>query len=127
MVLLSKVSTKILQLPQTLVSRRRERMQKKLKRMLIALCILQLYQSYIIAQADVERDIELGQVPPAILNILTHEKQGIKLVAAEKVYKETLVMYEIEGLYNNKRVEIQVSPEGEILKIKNDYCVGDTD
>ena len=102
-------------------------MQKKLKRMLIALCILQLYQSYIIAQADVERDIELGQVPPAILNILTHEKQGIKLVAAEKVYKETLVMYEIEGLYNNKRVEIQVSPEGEILKIKNDYCVGDTD
>lgn len=100
----------------------RKPVQRKLKQIVVLMFILQLYISFTGVRADIERDMPLDEIPSHIIDAITQEKQGIYLKTAEQVFQETLIMYEIEGNYNGKKVEILVSPQGEILKVKNESC-----
>jgi hypothetical protein len=95
-------------------------MQRKVNKALVLIFALPLYQSFVGAQEDIERDIPLDKIPSHIIEAVTRAKQGIHLKSAEEVYRETLIIYEIEGIYNGKNVEIMISPQGDIIKAEDD-------
>lgn len=70
--------------------------------------------------ADEEHDINLDQLPLAIISAINETKQGIKLKSAERVYKDEAILYEVEGDYNGKELEILITPEGEVVNINGD-------
>ncbi|MGD9021006.1 MAG: hypothetical protein PVJ71_00035 [Lysobacterales bacterium] len=60
-----------------------------------------------------ERDIDLSQVPPDVLEAARQAVPGFEPTEAEIEY-----VYELDGEANGKAYEIEVSPDGEVKEVE---------
>ena len=67
-----------------------------------------------------EVDIPLIDLPQAVMDAAQHSAEGIRLIEAEKITRESGVLYEVEGRVGTEVYEILVTPEGEILRVVED-------
>ena len=60
-----------------------------------------------------ERDIDVSEVPPEVLEAAREAVPGFEATEAEIEY-----IYELDGEANGKAYEIEVSPDGEVKEIE---------
>ncbi len=63
-----------------------------------------------------EREIPLSKVPQEVIDTVNNELPGIKLIEAEIITRGGKKIYEIEGRFEGKEYEFQISPEGKVIK-----------
>lgn len=70
--------------------------------------------------AGKERDIPIAEVPEKILAAAKEAVPGIKITEAEVEEKRTGIVYEVEGVVDGKKYEINISEEGKVLRVAED-------
>ncbi|HYG74594.1 MAG TPA: PepSY domain-containing protein [Planctomycetota bacterium] len=74
-----------------------------------------------------DEPVALDQLPEAVKNAAQAAVKNIVLSKAEKKTKKGTVTYQVEGKADGKEWEIKLSPEGQVLKIKEEKQDGDKD
>jgi hypothetical protein len=72
-----------------------------------------------VALSATEREIPLSEVPEKILEAAQRAVPGIKLTEAEVEETKDGLVYEIEGMVDDKEYEIEVSADGEVLEVES--------
>ena len=67
-----------------------------------------------------EEEIALDKVPGAVMKAAKDAVKGIVFSKAEKETKDGKTHYELEGKAGEKSYEIEVSPEGKVLKVEEE-------
>jgi len=65
-----------------------------------------------------ETEIPLDEVPDAVVRAAMEAVPGIELVSAEIEEENGETLYELEGMLDGERYEIEITPEGEVIEIE---------
>lgn len=68
----------------------------------------------------IEREIEVKEVPTAVLTAASMAVAGIEFEEASLIGQAEETAYELEGESNGREYEILVSPAGEVLQTKEE-------
>jgi len=79
------------------------------------------------AGTDCEKEIALSEVPEPVLAAAKAAVPGITLCEAEVEVEDGKTTYEVEGTANGKEYEIEVTPEGKVIKTEEDKDDEDED
>ena len=71
----------------------------------------------IIALPDDDKEIPLSWVPDQAMEAAKKAAPGIQFVEAERHRTHKGVVYELDGVADGKKVEVNVTADGEVLKI----------
>jgi len=74
-----------------------------------------------------KKAVPLDQVPQVVKDAALKAVDGIKLTEAEMKTKDSLVVYELEGVVGDKKYEIKIAADGNVLKAELDDDQGDKD
>ena len=67
-----------------------------------------------------EKDIPLSKVPKVVLEAAQKAVPGIKLTEAEIQKTDKGTVYEVEGMADGKKYEINIAEDGKVLSVKED-------
>jgi hypothetical protein len=70
--------------------------------------------------ADDEREIALGDVPPAAMTAARAAVEGIRFTSAETEVEKGMTIYSLEGNVGGEEYEVEVTAEGEVLEVEPD-------
>ena len=65
-----------------------------------------------------ETEIPLDEVPDAVVRAAMEAVPGIELVSAEIEEENGETLYELEGMLDGERYEIEITPEGDVIEIE---------
>jgi uncharacterized membrane protein YkoI len=71
------------------------------------------------AQHGKEEKVPLEAVPRNVIDAASAAVPGLVIEQAERELERGLVVYELSGKANGKRVEVEVSAEGKVLEVEN--------
>jgi hypothetical protein len=69
---------------------------------------------------DDETEIPLEKVPDVVRQAVLEAVPGIELLEAEVEEENGHLVYELEGVLDGKTYEIEVTEDGEVLKVEQD-------
>lgn len=72
------------------------------------------------AEKETEQEISLADVPAAVLSAVQDTLPGLEITKAEIEKSGQDITYELEGKYQGREYEIEVSPTGEIIEIEEE-------
>lgn len=67
---------------------------------------------------EIEEEIELDAVPPAIMSAAELAVPGIEIDEAEFEEEDGAMIYELEGMLGEQRYEIEIGQDGRILELE---------
>lgn len=67
---------------------------------------------------EIEEEIELDAVPPAIMSAAQLAVPGIEIDEAEFEEEDGAMIYELEGMLGEQRYEIEIGQDGKILELE---------
>ncbi len=83
----------------------------------ICAVVVSLIVAGTVAWAETEKDIPLSKVPKKVLAAAQKAVAGIKLTEAEVQKTGKGLVYEVEGVADGKKYEINISAAGKVLKV----------
>jgi hypothetical protein len=85
---------------------------------LLLLIVLMLMLNLSLVYGETEEEIPLSEVPAKILEAAEKAVPGIEFTEAEIEKTDDGVIYELEGILNEERYEIEISAEGKVLEVE---------
>jgi hypothetical protein len=98
------------------------KMGENMKQILLYFFILLFSLIFSISCSDKkkEKEIAISELPTLITSAIQDTLPGFKIIEAEIESKEDQITYELDGIFKDKKYEIEVSSDGEIIEIEEE-------